>query len=315
MPRPPRIQFPGAIYHVINRGNYRSDVFAETGAAHAFVETLKEAVDRYGWRLGAYVVMRNHYHFSIQTPEPNLSAGMHWLQSTFAMRFNRFRQEQGHLFQGRYQAILLENAHIWARVNDYIHLNPARAGIVAANQLGQFRWSSLGNYVKSTKFSGLTAMGWLQTMGLEDDEAGWKAYVEWLTQKFADTDPEDRSEHDALTRGWAIGDEEWKKTTLAKHLPSSVEEQVGNGGRALPKEMQDTSWALRLEAELKAANVTPEMQAEARKGASWKVEIAERLQRQYGIPVRWLAEKLQMGKPGSVRAYLWKWRRTSQITA
>ncbi len=80
MPRPPRIQYPGAIYHVINRGNYRSDVFAEVGAAHAFVETMKEAVDRYGWRLGAYVVMRNHYHLSIQTPEPNLSAGMPWLQ-------------------------------------------------------------------------------------------------------------------------------------------------------------------------------------------------------------------------------------------
>lgn len=98
MARKLRIEFPGAIYHVLNRGNYRRDLFLTAGEAGAFVETMQEAVLRYGWRLHAYVLMRNHYHLAVETPEPNLKDGMHWLQSTFATRFNRFRKERGHLF-------------------------------------------------------------------------------------------------------------------------------------------------------------------------------------------------------------------------
>ena len=151
MARKLRIQYPGAIYHVLNRGNYKSDIFSDQGAAHAFVQALEEAVERFGWRLGAYVVMRNHYHLALKTPEPNLAAGMHWLQCTFATRFNRLRNERGHLFQGRYKAILLETETDWARVVDYIHLNPVRGGIVTPEHLGQFRWSSLMRFQKNLK--------------------------------------------------------------------------------------------------------------------------------------------------------------------
>jgi putative transposase len=139
MARKLRIEYPGAIYHVINRGNYRSDVFDLAGAAQAFGTALSEASTRYGWRVGAYVVMRNHYHLARQTPEPNLSIGMQWLQTTFATRFNRLRGENGHLFQGRYRAFVLENSGVWARVADYIHLNPVRAGIVPMEYAAQFR--------------------------------------------------------------------------------------------------------------------------------------------------------------------------------
>jgi putative transposase len=83
--------------------------------------------------------MRNHYHLARQTPEPNLSIGMQWLQTTFATRFNRLRGENGHLFQGRYRAFVLENSGVWARVADYIHLNPVRAGIVPMEYAAQFR--------------------------------------------------------------------------------------------------------------------------------------------------------------------------------
>ena len=101
MARKLRIEFPRALYHVINRGNYRRDVFASEGAADAFVEALAECVARNQWKLYAYVVMRNHFHLVIETSEANLSLGMHWLLSTIATRFNRFRNERGHLFQGR----------------------------------------------------------------------------------------------------------------------------------------------------------------------------------------------------------------------
>jgi REP element-mobilizing transposase RayT len=88
MARKLRIEYPGALYHVINRGNYRRDVFESAGAAEAFVAALREAVAQYGWRVHAYVVMRNHYHLAVETPQPNLVEGMHWLQSTLATRFN-----------------------------------------------------------------------------------------------------------------------------------------------------------------------------------------------------------------------------------
>ncbi len=100
--RKPRLEFAGAIYHVLNRGNYRADLFETAGAAQAFVDCLFESCEKSGWRLHAYAVMRNHYHLAVETPQGNLVAGVHWLQSTFGNRFNRFRGEHGRAFQGRY---------------------------------------------------------------------------------------------------------------------------------------------------------------------------------------------------------------------
>jgi len=94
MARRIRVEYEGALYHVINRGNYRRDVFATPGAAAAFETTLGEACARHAWLVHAYVVMGNHYHVALETPRPNLVDGMHWLQSTFATRFNRYRAER-----------------------------------------------------------------------------------------------------------------------------------------------------------------------------------------------------------------------------
>jgi putative transposase len=184
MARRARIECPGAIYHVINRGNYRSDVFGSPGAAQAFVTALEETVGMFGWKLGAFAVMRNHFHLAVQTPEPNLAAGMQRLQVTCAARFNRFRREQGHLFQGRYRAIVLENEGVWARVANYIHLNPVRAGIVSKDQASNFRWSSWGCFEKNQLFTGLDAQPWLATLGLGDTESGWREYGKTLQERF-----------------------------------------------------------------------------------------------------------------------------------
>ena len=135
MARRLRIQFAGARYHVINRGNMQHDVFATGGAVASFVRTLQAAVERFQWRLHAFVVMRNHFHLALATPEPNLVAGMHWLQSTFTVRLTRFHRQHGHVFQGRYQSLLIEDDAHLARVCDYIHLNPVRAGVHPADQI------------------------------------------------------------------------------------------------------------------------------------------------------------------------------------
>ncbi len=177
MARKLRIQYPGALYHIFNRGNYRRDVFETVGAAQAFVATLAEACDRHGWRIHAYVVMRNHYHLAMETPQGNLADGMHWLQGTFASRFNRFRVEHGHLFQGRYQAPLVEDTAALFRVVNYINLNPVRAGIVGPSAVATFRWGSLIRFVKGPRAPWLVADTVLAQFAVEDTAAGWNRYL------------------------------------------------------------------------------------------------------------------------------------------
>jgi putative transposase len=108
MARKLSLEFPGAIYHVINCGNYRQAVFKTVGARKAFERCLFQACEKYGWELHGYVVMSNHFHLAVETPLGNLVSGMQWLQSTFANRFNTLRSERGHLFQGRYKALMVE---------------------------------------------------------------------------------------------------------------------------------------------------------------------------------------------------------------
>src|SRR5476649_676441 len=138
MPRKLRLEFPDACYHVINRGNYRRNLFEPPGAAESFEHCLFEACTRFGWRLHAFVIMRNHFHLAVETPEPNLSEGMKWLQGTWAMRFNRFRDECGRPFQGRYKALHVEPGHAVAQVAHSIHLNPSRAGVVTTEKLADY---------------------------------------------------------------------------------------------------------------------------------------------------------------------------------
>ena len=114
MARKARIEYAGAFYHVLNRGNYRNWIFESEGARKSFLKCLAETCEAKGWRVYPWCLMINHYHLLIETPEPNLVVGMKWLQSTFANRFNRFRKENGHVFQGRYKAILLDGDAIGA---------------------------------------------------------------------------------------------------------------------------------------------------------------------------------------------------------
>lgn len=129
MARPPRIQFEGARYHVLNRGNYRHAIFSVDGAGECFEEVLFRGCGRFGWVVHAYVILSNHYHLVLETPDGNLVVGMQWVQSTFANRFNRLVGERGHVFQGRYRALLVEDGDYLLRVVNYVHLNPVRAGL------------------------------------------------------------------------------------------------------------------------------------------------------------------------------------------
>ncbi len=116
--------------------------------------------------------MPNHFHLAIQTPQANVVTGMHWLQTTFATRFNGYRQENGHLFQGRYRALLVEPGATLLRVVNYIYLNPMRAKIVPVEHFSHFRWSSLRYFLKTERPSFFCAEEWLAPALLTDDSAG-----------------------------------------------------------------------------------------------------------------------------------------------
>ena len=159
MPRQVRIEFPGATYHVMCRGDRREAIFEDDTDRECFIETLSEAVQRAGWRLHAYVLMGNHYHLLLETPEPNLVRGMTWFQTTYTVRYNARHRTSGHLYGGRYKAVLVESpdggsagdANYFSTLIDYIHLNPVRARLIKIDRdtlpaVDAYRWSSLPEY-------------------------------------------------------------------------------------------------------------------------------------------------------------------------
>ncbi len=151
MARPLRVQYPGAVYHVMARGSRGQSIFADDTDRKRFLKTVDEACQRTGWLIHAYVLMGNHYHLLIETPEGNLVPGMKWLQSTYTQRYNHRHRLTGHLFQGRYKAIIIDEREpmYLQTVSTYIHLNPARAGLVRIGEqpLKRYRWSSYPWYL------------------------------------------------------------------------------------------------------------------------------------------------------------------------
>lgn len=300
MARKLRLVYPGAIYHVINRGNYRSDVFAGEGAAGAFEATLCEAATRCGWQLHAYVVMSNHYHLAITTPEPNLVEGMQWLQSTYATRFNRFRDARGHLFQGRYKSLIVEPGEALWRVVNYIHLNPVRARIVRPAEVGQFQGSSLRWFLgKEVRPACLEAASWLGVVGWEEEREDWRAYLKWLVEIGGDEEAQRQEGMVDLGRGWAIGTAGWRKAMAEEHAHMALNPGVD---KEEAKELQEARWEKILRDGLKRHHKTVRDVESAPKGADWKIEIAVRLRTEGLAPNGWIAGQLHMGRPGAVSA-------------
>jgi len=140
MARPLRIEYPGAVYHITTRGNAYQDVFLDDTDREEFLEILEQTVDRFNWLCHAYCLMTNHYHLLIETVDPTLSRGMRQLNGVYTQAFNRRHEQVGHLFQGRYKAILVEKEAYLLELSRYIVLNPVRAKMVKKPE--EWEWSS-----------------------------------------------------------------------------------------------------------------------------------------------------------------------------
>jgi REP element-mobilizing transposase RayT len=303
MPRKPRIEFEGAVYHVFNHGHERTDLFATAEAARAFCAGLDEAAGRMHWRIHAWCLTRNQYHLALETPRGNLANGVHWLQSAFGNRFHRFRAGTGRAFRSRYRAILIEPGATLAGLVDGIHLLPVRAGLVGPDLLPRFRWSSYRAFAGSPagRPSWLTA-DWLAALGgLADTPEGWHGYAAHLAGILADPGAGADGEFLRLCRGWAHGSEdylrrrredfgrgrdagEWGGLELAARNRSEWEARLAAGARALHRE-------------LAGAGAEP-------KSAPWKVALAAWLKRHTSATNRWLTDRLHMGPPDAVSRYV-----------
>jgi putative transposase len=140
MARPLRIEYPGAVYHVTSRGNGRKDIFEDDRDRLIFLSILGSVVKRYNWLCHAYCLMDNHYHLMLETPDANLSAGMRQLNGVYTQSYNRRHQKPGHIFQGRFKAILIQKENYLLELCRYVVLNPVRAGLV--KKVEDWRWSS-----------------------------------------------------------------------------------------------------------------------------------------------------------------------------
>ena len=188
MARPLRITYPGAWYHVTSRGNEQKEVFKSRRDRERFLDYLASATERYGAAIHCYCLMSNHYHLLLETPDGNLSQIMRHINGAYTTYFNVKRKRAGHLFQGRFKAILIEADEYAMELSRYIHLNPVRANM--CGEPGEYSWSSFKSYIGQSK-----APEWLKTdfildyFGKTETEAGkkYRAFVEELIGKEYDS--------------------------------------------------------------------------------------------------------------------------------
>ena len=310
MPRQPRVESNEGLYHVINRGNYRSHIFETDGARESFRRVIFEACERFSWELSAYCLMGNHYHLCIGTPLGNLSAGMAWLGSTYAARFNRFRKEQGRLFQGRFKSLLVEPGRHWLDLVDYIHLNPVRAGLIEAAFLRKYPWTSLSDFPKIKSRPWFLDCRWMAYGdGLSDSAKGWRRYVERLQL----LDTSDEKEIDALDRrmcrGWCIGAEEFRKSVAKEFMEKEGAARLEKEGL---KEANRARWENGLAMCLDALGKGSADISTDAKSAAWKLAIASKLKSETSVTNDWLGASLNMGRGRSVSAILGRYAKSSK---
>jgi putative transposase len=309
MARKLRLEYAGACYHVINRGNYRRDLFSGKGAAESFEATLFEACSRFEWRLHGFVIMRNHFHLAVETPQPNLSEGMRWLQATWAARFNRFRGECGRPFQGRYKALHVEPGHALAQVAHYIHLNPVRAHVLSVERLPEFRWSSLHHFPQKTRPAFLDSATVLREAGgLPDTRAGWRRYVAYLDALAEEDSKRREDKFGRLSRGWVIGSPSFKADLRAelKNVHHKRFELLG-ADRQAHLEVKIEVWGERLEAFAQVLKFALD-RLPPKKLAPEKVLLAAAMKASTSASNAWLAERLDMGQPATVSQFVRRFR-------
>ena len=294
MARKLRVQYPGAIYHIINRGDRREPIFKDDADRKRFLETLAEACVKTAWQVHAYCLMSNHFHLVIETPEANLVAGMKWFMGTYTGRFNRRHKLFGHLFSGRYKALIVDGSGdgYLRTVCDYVHLNPVRARLLSGEQpLRDYAWSSYPAYLRarSKRPPWLRVDRLLGDLGIRrDDAAGRRRFGEAMEERRERDEPGDWK---GVRRGWFLGGAEWKERLLGL-MEGGVGEHHGGEER---RETDEQKAERIVREELRKRRWSEADLRQRRKTDGKKVQIAARLRRETVQTLDWIAQRLKMG--------------------
>lgn len=308
----PRIVYPGAVYHLISRGDHRQAIFLDDADRERFLETLAEVCERTGWVVHAYALMGNHYHVLAETPEPNLVEGMKWFQGTYTQRFNRRHGVVGHLYQGRYKALVVQGvgSDYFRKVADYIHLNPARAGFLDSEQpdVRSYPWSSAPYFGRSHRnlAAWLNPAAVFRSMGIEADTPSGRrrftALLNALARSVLDTpdNPRWQKEWDQIRRGWYLGEKSFRDR-LVREVGDILEENNRASYQGQAVRRHDTEHADReLDRMVKGLGLSPTILKEARQNDPYKQAIAWWLKTRTTVSDAWLSEKLHMGNRTNV---------------
>jgi putative transposase len=288
----------------MSRGDRREDIFFDDVDRQDFLKTVAEACLKADFLVHAYCMMSNHFHLVIETPNANLVAGMRWLLSSYTLRLNHRRKLTGHVFSGRYKAVVVDGSGdgYLKTVCDYVHLNPARANLLGReDRLWAYPWSSLPWYLAARDHR----PAWMRTErllgahGIREDSAAGRQQFEERMEWRRKSEAED-AEWEPLKRGWCIGSEEFKRKLLEK-----IDENLGeHHSGELRRESADVKAERILQEELQRLGWTPGELALRRKGDPAKLAIAHRLRRETVLPMTAIAAKLHLGSPKSARARL-----------
>jgi len=332
MQRSLRLEFSGAYYNVMARGNRREAIFHDDDDRRFFLATLSEACAMTGWRVHAWVLMGNHYHLFIETLEANLVAGMSWLQDTFTRRYNVRHMAWGRLFGDRYKAVVVDGAdtYHYRTLADYIHLNPVRARLVGPKK-GQsvldYPWSSVtGGWALSPgkRPKWLATDEGLKRFDLPDTVAGRRRLVERLDLRAVEEeirkcglpvvaeDADARCSH--LRRGWYWGGQEF--AGKLRELSKKLIKERHRSSRAYRKTPQVTAHseeqAKRWLADgLKAAGLMAGDLPALKGSDPRKLALAELLWKRTTVSQEWIAERLSMRSAANVSQQL---RRLNRAT-
>lgn len=323
MPRAPRIQYEGAIYHVMARGNRREPIVFDDEDRHTFVRTLESACKKSGWEVFAWVLMENHYHIALHTPQANLVEGMQWFQNAFTRRINTRHKLWGRLFGDRYKSILVEDesfagtayrSDYLRTLIDYIHLNPARAGLIdpAEQSILDYRWSSVAQgYAKppTKRPEWMQVKEGLDLFGEKDITRGRKRFVtrldSFVAREKSDhlglADLDGQSLHSTLRRGWYWGSQEFREHLLDAFGSKAQEKKNRDAhSSSLVKDYGEKE-AERIVQEATKHFGAPESDwLQNRRGDHRKAAVAWAICQRTNVPHRWIANRLQMHSPANV---------------
>ena len=295
MPRQPRIEYEGAIYHLMNRGNRGDEIVRSDEDRKLFVATLAEACEKCGWEVHAWCLMGNHFHLVIETPLGNLVTGMKWFLGAYTLRFNARHRTRGHLFSGRYKSLLIDerDAHYLRVVCDYVHLNPVRVGLLKPEVgMDAYPWSSYTSYLtpKTLRQPWLRVDRVLGEHGImQDNLMGRQEFANRMEARRGENTEDDQ--YGKIRSGWRYGSEEFVARTV-----SLVEGKCGESQTWREREESMEARAMRIVAEvLTEANWEEGRLPIERKGHPVKVAIARRLRAETTVSLKWIAENLSMG--------------------